>query len=90
MGKKTHIVSIMGNELTIAGQDDEEHVKKVAELVNGKMKEAQEKSRAVSTQSLALLTAMNIADEFLKYQEKTGRCIQKTLDALDSVKTKGE
>jgi len=80
----------MGNELTIAGHDDEEHVKKVAEYVNGKMKEAQEKSRAVSTQSLALLTALNIADEFLKYQEKAGKHIQKTLDALEGVRTKGD
>jgi len=75
----------MGNEITIVSRDGEEHVKKVANYVDEKMKEAREKSRVASTHSLAILTALNIADEYLKYQEKAGRHLQKIFESIEEV-----
>lgn len=86
MGKKSYTVSIMGNELTVVSEDGEEHVKKVVEYVNGKIEGAGGHSGSVSTHSLALLTALNIADEFLKYKEETGEYIQRVLKSLEDVK----
>jgi len=75
----------MGNEITIVSRDGEEHVKKVANYVDEKMKEARDKSRAASTHSLALLTALNIADEYLKYQEKAGNHLKKIFEAIEEL-----
>lgn len=86
MEKRTHTVTVMGNELPIVSRDSESHVKKVVDFVNDRIKEAKEKSRTVSTQSLALLTALNIADELIKYQEASEEHLHNMLDALEKVK----
>jgi len=85
MEKRTFTVTIMGNEITIVSRDGEEHVKKVASYVDGKMKEARDKSRAASTHSLALLTALNIADEYLKYQEEAGKRLHKIFKSIEEL-----
>ncbi len=86
MDKKTHTVTVMGNELSIVSRDSESHVKKVVDFVNDRIKEAKEKSRTVSTQSLALLTALNIADELIKDREASEERLIGMLDALEKVK----
>lgn len=59
-------INILGNEYKIKGDSDPEHIKKVASFVDLKMRELE--GKGVSPKKIAILTALNIADEYLKFQ----------------------
>jgi len=58
----------MGQRITVASDDSEEHVRKVAKYVNEHMRRLGENQRVANTQ-LALLAALNIASEYWKLRE---------------------
>ena len=64
-------VSIFGREYKIKGQTDEEYIQEMASYVDGKMKELAANSSLPSHERLAVLAALNIADEL--FQERRGR-----------------
>ena len=57
-------VKIYGQEYTIAGDTPREHIMKVADYVNTKMHEIARALPAGSVSSLAVLSAVNVADDF--------------------------
>ena len=57
-------VRIYGQEYTIAGEKDEETIRKVAGHVNDKMRELGRGFSSNGQGTLAVLTALNIADEY--------------------------
>lgn len=57
-------VRIYGQEYTIAGERDEETIKKIAAYVNEKMRELGRSFSNNGQGTLAVLTAINIADEY--------------------------
>lgn len=59
-------INILGNEYKIKGDSDPEHIKKVASFVDLKMRELE--GKGVSPKKIAILAALNIADEYLKFQ----------------------
>ena len=64
-------VRIYGQEYTISGERDEETIVEIADYVDGKMREI---SRIFSSNipgSLAVLAAINIADELFEAREET-------------------
>ncbi|MBI3399468.1 MAG: cell division protein ZapA [Deltaproteobacteria bacterium] len=63
-------VNILEQKLLVKSEDGEEHVKKIADYLNSKIEEVKQKSKAVSTLNVALLAAMNIADDYLETKEK--------------------
>ena len=56
-------VSIMGQNLTVASEAGDDWVKAVAENVDEKIKEIRAGTQAVSSVHLAILAALNFADE---------------------------
>ncbi|HEY4716968.1 MAG TPA: cell division protein ZapA [bacterium] len=64
--KKVYKVRIFGNELNIKSDDTQEHVDAVVEYVRRKFTEVQMQIKSSSMLNLAILCAMNIADEFFK------------------------
>jgi cell division protein ZapA len=86
-------VSIFGHSYPIRAKvEDEEYVRAIAKYVDEKMREIDEAMKPNSTMKVAILTALNIADELmtmrreredviLTYQEK----VQAVSDALDLV-----
>jgi cell division protein ZapA len=62
-------VEILGREYTVKSDEGEERVRKIAEYVNRKIKEVSESSQTVSTLNLAILAAMNIANDYLEAME---------------------
>ena len=63
-------ISIFGQEFSVKGPADPEYIQKIAEYVDGKMREVQ--SGFSSTQSstrIAILAAMNIADELFNARQ---------------------
>ncbi len=62
-------VKIYGQEYTIAGEAPREHIMKVADYVNTKMHEIARALPAGSISSLAVLAAVNVADEYFTSME---------------------
>ena len=78
-------VSIFGHEYTVKAPANPEYIKEVAEYVSKRMKDV-EKGLASdqSTSRIAILTAMNIADEL--FSKKTSSTID-TVDIEDRIQS---
>jgi cell division protein ZapA len=73
-------VNIYGTEYPIKGEIDVEYIRRIAEYVDRKMREVDQTTAAKSSLKVAILAALNIADElFREREEKTG--LVQTLEA---------
>lgn len=63
-------VKIYGQEYTIAGDKSREHIIKVADYVDMKMHEIAKLVSGVSMSSLAVLSAVNVADDYFTVLER--------------------
>jgi len=71
MGKeRLSEIKVFGQTFTVKSDAEESHIQEVARYVNGKMDEILKKTKSVSTLNVAILTALNIADDFLREKEK--------------------
>lgn len=69
--KRTKItVDIRNRQYTIVGTESEEHVQLVADLVNDKMNAIHQGSKHLDTTKLAVLTAINTMNDYLKLKEE--------------------
>jgi cell division protein ZapA len=59
-------IRVMGQTYTVKADTDEAHLNRVAGLVNEKADDILKKTRSVSTLNVAILTALNLADELLR------------------------
>jgi cell division protein ZapA len=69
-GKRSVTVEVAGQKFTLRTDADDEYVRSLAEYVNGKIAEMKAPSssggRTLSTHALAILAALNIADELFQ------------------------
>ena len=72
MQKIKTIVHIAGKEFAISSYDSEEHVQNVAAWVDRRMKELHQATKLPGGQ-LAVLAAMNAADDMMKSREEIRR-----------------
>jgi cell division protein ZapA len=63
------VVSIMGQEFRIRGSEPEEYIRQLASFVDKKMRQIAQKHPNLSLTKVAVLAAINIADEYHKLQE---------------------
>jgi len=63
-------IKVFGQTYTVKTDAEEDYIQKVARYVNEKMDEVLRKTKSVSTLNVAILTALNIADDLLKEREK--------------------
>lgn len=75
--KKIYKLNILGNELTLKSDDSQEHVDNVLNFVNQKISEFQSKSKSLSPQVIAILCALNIADELIKLKKEKEMTFEK-------------
>lgn len=78
--KKALDVEILGQKFTISSDAEEGHMLKVAGYVDGKMQELM-RSKPVAKSNVAMLAALNIADEYHRLKE-THEAILSRLDQL--------
>ena len=83
-------VEIMGQNLTVASDGDDEWVKSVAGAVDERIKKLRASSNTVSSVNLAILAALNFADELehlkREHQELIDRITamkERLIDAMD-------
>jgi cell division protein ZapA len=72
MGSSSESIRVLihGDEYSIKGDTDEETIKKVAEYVNSKIIEIQEKTATRDRSKVVVLAAMNIAGELFEYKKQ--------------------
>ena len=63
-------VEIYGQQYTLKGEGDSEYINKLAAYVDEKMKEVTQKTPTVDSLKVAILAALNIADEFHQIKDK--------------------
>ncbi len=65
-------VEIMGDRYTIRGDAGPDYIAEVANMVDNRMRELAAATRNMSRTRLAVLTAINLADELLQAQRSGG------------------
>ena len=68
-------VQVFGSEYRIASDADPEHIREVARYIDQKMREVANTLSVRSVSTIAVLTAVNLADELFKTEEE-GRQIE--------------
>ena len=79
--KKALDVEILGQKITISSDAEEGYMLKVAGYVDGKMQELMRASKPVAKTNVAMLAALNIADEYHRLKD-SHEAILKRLDQL--------
>ena len=59
-------VTIFGRTYRLRGDGDSEYLKRLAELVDEKMREVESATGTADTTKIAILASLNLADEYLK------------------------
>ena len=90
MGEERVIeIKVFGQSFSVKTDSDEDHIQAVARYVNEKMEEVVKKTRSVSTLNVAILTALNIAEELLKEKEQRKALLRevevKSKDLVDKI-----
>lgn len=62
-------VSIFNEEYVVKGEENPEYIEMLASFVDRRMKMIQQRSPSLSSTKVAVLTALNLADELNKLQE---------------------
>lgn len=68
--KKRVTVEIHNRPYTIVGTEEESHIRLVASLVHQKMQEIHGQNETLDTTGLAVLTAVNAMNDYLKLKEE--------------------
>ena len=72
-------VNIFGNKYTIKGDGNPEYIQELAQFVDKKMQEIVQFTSTISSYKVAILAALNIADEFYRVKiesEATQRIVE--------------
>ena len=67
--KKALDVEILGQKFTISSDAEEGYMLKVADYVDAKMQELMRASKPVAKSNVAMLAALNIADEYHRLKD---------------------
>jgi cell division protein ZapA len=80
-------VSIFGRDYNVRGGSDEEYVRELAEYVDSVMNDIAEKAGTISSGRIAILAALNIADEMNKerrhFEDRIDELAQRLADAMN-------
>ena len=83
--KKNVTVQIFGNEYPISGVKDARYVEELARYVDSKMKEIAKGSSLLSSAKVAILAALNMADELFREhaaREKLQRTVVRRVEEI--------
>ena len=68
-GKNKVYVRIAGKDYTLVGVESDEYIQKIAMYIDKKMLEIMKVNSKLSTSMAAVLTAINVADDYVKAHE---------------------
>ncbi|MDI6739109.1 MAG: cell division protein ZapA [Candidatus Edwardsbacteria bacterium] len=91
MTKKPGIkVEIYGSEYRIKGDADGDYVKRVAAYVDEKMKQVSQLTTDSAVSKIAILAAINIADELFKERDQRARAAMELSEKLRMIEEEGK
>ena len=67
--KNSHKITVLGQELSVLSDSEDEEVANVVRFVNEKMDEVLRSGNGIKTLNVAILAALNISEELLKLKE---------------------
>lgn len=70
--KKPHVVTILNQKLLVRSDASDEAVERIADLVSSRIQEVMEKTKSASVLTAALLTCLNMTDEFERQKVARG------------------
>jgi cell division protein ZapA len=71
MGKERLVeIKVFGQTYTVKSDAEEDHIQEVAQYVNEKIDDVLKKTKSISSLNVAILTALNLADDLLKEKER--------------------
>ena len=85
MAKRSVVVHIAGQRYVVRSGADEAYVQRLAGFVDDRLREVQRSSKPVPSQSLAVLAALNVADELFQEREKRASLKQRVRDKSRAV-----
>lgn len=74
-------VRIGGYDYTIMGVEGEEHIQRVAMYIDKKMSEITRMNNRLSTSMAAVLTAVNIGDEYIRFKDEASQKGKELMEA---------
>ena len=83
--KRSVSVQIAGVRYALKTDEDERWVKAVAAFVDGKIRDTQKHARTPDTQSVAVLTALQIAEELFNERRQSGELRKKIREKSQSL-----
>lgn len=83
--KNKVVVKILGQEYTLISDDSREHMQRVSNLVDDKMRELYNSNKKMSTSMVAVLTALNMTDEYLKALDEQNEIIKRYDDPKQEI-----
>lgn len=83
--KNSFEVMILGQKFVLKTENNEEHVRKVTDYVNSVFENVRERASNVSTQNIAVLGALNIAEEKFLNDERAKKQIEEWKSRLEKL-----
>ncbi|HMF40809.1 MAG TPA: cell division protein ZapA [Polyangia bacterium] len=83
--KRSVTVQIAGVRYALKTDEDDRWVKAVAAFVDGKIRDTQKHARTPDTQSVAVLTALQIAEELFNERRQSGELRKKIREKSQSL-----
>jgi len=83
--KRSVTVQIAGVKYALKTEEDDRWVKQVAAFVDGKIREVQKHTRTVDTQAVAVLSALQIAEELFHERRQNGELRKKIREKSQSL-----
>ena len=77
------MVEIFGQTYNVRGEGDPNYLAELARFVDTRMREVAAEVATVDPVKIAILAALNIADEFSRYRKQRGSWIEKTEELSD-------
>ena len=83
--KRSVTVQIAGVNNALKTEEDDRYVKQMAAFVDGKIRDVQKHTRTVDTQAVAVLTALQIAEELFNERRQSGDLRKKIREKSQSL-----
>ncbi len=83
--KKSFEVTLLNQKFSLKSETDEKYVQRVADYVNKKLFDIQDKTKSVSSLNIALLAALNIADDFFKIKHEGKEKVQEAKGKMKEI-----
>ncbi|MGC8926748.1 MAG: cell division protein ZapA [Myxococcota bacterium] len=75
-------ITVLGQKLKIATDSDAEHINTVVNFVEKKFDEAKNSIKGINTQSLLIMTLLNVADELIKLRKNKAQEIDNMISKM--------